>query len=89
MYREKFDAAERAIAEVARQMNMSVGEVMAEMQEAIYHGYINPDPQIQAMWRTLPFKDRCPSPVELIAFVVDLASEAKKVQLRMTFPFLP
>lgn len=54
---------------VAKQNNTTADEVYKEMQIAIDAGFDNPDPEVQKMWKQIPFKGERPTPEEVIPYV--------------------
>lgn len=89
MYQAKIGAAQRVLSQIAESEGISYEEVVAEIEKSIQLGYHDPDPQVQAMWKALPFHDRPPTPLELIACISDQFIKAREIELRMKFPFLP
>lgn len=58
---------------VAKQHNTTPEEVYKEMQIAIDSGFDNPDPEVQKMWKQVPFKGERPNPEDLITYVAAMA----------------
>ena len=58
--------ANAAIHAIAKKNSITENEVRAEMTLAIESGYNNPDPTVQAYWRSTPFSGRKPSPEEFL-----------------------
>ena len=56
----------KAIQKVAKQNNVNVESVYAEMQKAISEGYFDPDPEVQAYWRVIAPDGVMPSPEKVI-----------------------
>lgn len=54
---------------VAMQNNTTADEVYKEMQIAIDAGFDNPDPEVQKMWKQIPFKGERPTPEDVIPYV--------------------
>ena len=63
---------------VAKQNNTTVEEVYKEMQIAIDAGFDNPDPEVQKMWRQIPFKGERPTPEDVIPYVALKVKSDKK-----------
>lgn len=60
--------AEAAIRKVAEQNHTTVEEVRLEMIRAMEAGMNNPDPSVQAMWKSIPCKGEKPTPEEVIVW---------------------
>lgn len=58
--------ARSAIRKIAEENHISVEQVRAEMIQAMEAGMSNPDPEIQAKWKTIPCKGEKPTPEEVI-----------------------
>lgn len=64
--RKEMAVAKRAITEAARREGITEEEFRAEMTDALMEGYNNPDPNIQAVWKTVPCAGDVPTPEEVI-----------------------
>ena len=64
----------KAIKKIAAQEGVSEEIIYSEIQKAITEGYNNPDPTVQAYWRSLAPNGTVPSPEKLIKI---LANEIK------------
>lgn len=56
------------IKEIAQKENRTEREVRQDIAAAIAAGMANPDPQVQAVWRTIPYRGEVPTPEEVIAW---------------------
>lgn len=67
MYTEKaLKSATRIIQQIARAHQSSEEQVRSDITEAINAGRSNPDPAIQARWRTFCFSGQTPTVEEFI-----------------------
>lgn len=64
--------AYRALKETARRNDVSLDTVIKEIERAIAIGMANPDPKVQAFWRSVPKAGEAPTPVELVAYISEL-----------------
>lgn len=74
MKQRKINAKE-ALRKVALANNTTVEEVKREIMIAMDAAMENPDPAIQAMWRTIPHEGEKPTPEEFITFVASMVIE--------------
>lgn len=70
---------------VAKQHNTTVEEVYKEMQIAIDAGFDNPDPEVQKMWKQIPFKGDRPTPEDVIPYVATMAQAQKRANKKKRF----
>lgn len=63
---KEWDAARKAIQRIALQERKSVEQVRKDMKLAMLCGLMNNDPQVQAMWKSIPCEGEYPEPEELI-----------------------
>lgn len=61
--------AKKAFAQIAQEEGMSIDAVRRELEFAIDEARNNPDPKIQAQWKTIPCKGAFPTPEEFIAHI--------------------
>ena len=61
--------AERALKKIAKRDGITVAEVRHEIEVAIATARQNPDPKIQAFWKSVPCKGEYPTPEETIVFI--------------------
>ena len=65
------EKARKAFKILAKRDGVSVGYVRAEIQNAINEGMANPDPRIQAFWRTVPRTGASLTPEDFICFIAE------------------
>ena len=68
MSKKEMKKAEAAIRAIAAKNGITEDEVRKEMSIAIESGYNNPDPAVQAYWRSTPLHSRKPSPEEFLVW---------------------
>ncbi|MDR1630217.1 MAG: sporulation initiation factor Spo0A [Oscillospiraceae bacterium] len=59
---------ETVLEKIARQEGVSPSDVYREMQLAIDASFDNPDPLIQAAWRSIPLKGKRPTPEDILTY---------------------
>lgn len=64
----------KALKEIAERDGVSITYVRTEIQKAIDLGFDNPDPNVQAEWKKIPYRGKRPTPEEVIVY------EVKKVK---------
>ena len=69
--------AENAIRAIAKRDGISIETVRANMKGAILAGLCDPDPKVQARWKSIPCKGELPTPEELIVFLANESLERK------------
>ena len=57
------------IKKTSKKFGVSVSEVRSEIDKAIEIGMSDPDPDVQAIWDSIPRKGDIPTTEELIAWV--------------------
>ena len=67
------------IKAVAQKNGVSTDTVLREMQEAIDSGFNNPDPEIQAKWKEIPYKGARPTPEDVIMYYATLLKPTKGI----------
>lgn len=67
--------AENAIRTIAKRDGVSVETVRANMTGAMITGLCDPDPKVQARWKSIPCKGELPTPEELIVFLANESLE--------------
>ena len=77
MKQRKINAKE-ALRKVAFANNTTVEEVKKEIMSAMDAAMANPDPEIQAMWKTIPHVGEKPTPEEFIAYVANTVIEEER-----------
>ena len=65
------EEAEETIRLIAVKNHIPVEKVRSEMIDAMEAGMNNPDPNIQAMWKTIPCRGEKPTPEELIVWAAN------------------
>ena len=65
------EKAEQVIRTVAAQHHTTVEAVRLEMKQAMLAGLLNPDPEIQATWKSIPCAGEVPTPEELIVWAAN------------------
>ncbi len=68
MSKQDMKKAEAAVRAIAAKNGVTEEEVRKEMTIAIESGYNNPDPAVQAYWRSTPFHSRKPSIEEFLVW---------------------
>ncbi len=68
--RECMEKAQKAIETVAQKEGQTVEQIRADMAEAIMVGWNNPEPEVRAIWDTVPHIGERPTPEELIIWLV-------------------
>ena len=63
------EKAEQMIHAVAAQHHTTVEAVRLEMKQAVLAGLLNPDPEVQATWKSIPCEGEVPTPEELIVWM--------------------
>ena len=63
--------ARESIKRIAAENNISDAEVRESILEAMKAGMADPDPEVQAKWKTIPWKNGEPTPEEFIAWNVE------------------
>lgn len=51
---ERLERAKIAIEEIAAKEGKTVDQIRLSMKEAMIVGLLNPDPKVQAMWKSIP-----------------------------------
>lgn len=54
--------------QIAKKEKTTVEQVYKDMQEAIDAGFDNPDPEVRAVWKGIPFKGARPTPEDVISY---------------------
>ena len=54
--------------QIAKEEKTTVEQVYKDMQEAIDAGFDNPDPEVRAVWKDIPFKGARPTPEDVISY---------------------
>ncbi len=67
--KKEWDVARKAIQRIALQERKTVEQVRKDIKLAMLCGLLNNDPQVQAMWKSIPCEGEYPEPEELIAWV--------------------
>jgi len=67
-----------ALQKIAETEGVSVNEVRREIELAIMAARENPDPKVQAFWRSIPYKGDNPTPEEVIAHIAGIVNEKMK-----------
>lgn len=70
---------------VAKQHNITHEEVYKEMQIAIDSGFDNPDPEVQKMWKQIPFKGERSTPKDLIPYMAAMVQAQKRTNKNKRF----
>ena len=65
------EKAEQAIRAIAAEHHTTVEAVRLEMKQAMIAGLLNPDPAVQALWKSIPCKGEVPTPEELIVWAAN------------------
>ena len=68
----------KVIKRIAAQEGVSEEIIYSEIQKAITEGYNNPDPAVQAYWRSLAPNGTVPSPEKLIKILSKEVSRDNK-----------
>ncbi len=63
------------ISKVAEKNGVTYDQVYADMREAILAGFYSTDPEVQAMWKSIPFKGEEPTPEEVIMALATMVEE--------------
>ena len=63
---ETLEQVRTIIRNIAASNGISEEEVRREMIEAMREGMANPDPEVQAKWKSVPWQNREPTPEEFI-----------------------
>ena len=79
MNNNEIKKAQKSIKIIAEKENISADDVRREMKAAISVGLLNPDPEVQEMWKTIPCKGEVPEPEELIAWLAGQVKEKLKI----------
>lgn len=74
--KDALKSARRAIAAIAFRECKTVAEVRSDMEKAIRYGISNPDPTVQALWKTIPCAGESPKPEELILWAMAKLSDS-------------
>jgi len=74
--------AEAALREVAKQNHTTVEEVKKEILFAMQASMDNPDPAIQAIWRTIPCVGSTPTPEEFIVYIANRVKAQEALENR-------
>lgn len=61
--------AKRALKQTAKEYGVSLESLQKEIENAIAIGTVNPDPEVQAFWKSVPCTGSVPTPVELVAYL--------------------
>lgn len=70
---------------VAKQHNTTSDKVYEEMQIVINSGFDNPEPEVQKMWKQIPFKGERPTPEEFIPYMAAMARAQKRTNKEKRF----
>ena len=70
--------ARRVIRAVAEQNGVSAETVRREIMEAIHAGMDNPNPEIQARWKLIPWRSGTPTAEEFLAWNVRMVQETER-----------
>ena len=81
---KEWESASRAIQRIAQQEGKTVEEVRKDMKLAMLCGLLNNEPQVQAMWKSIPCEGKYPEPEELIAWA---AKRTRQNCFEPPFPF--
>lgn len=73
------------LEQVAKKNHATIEEVYKEMQIAIDAGFDNPDPEVQKMWKQIPFKGDRPTPEDVIPYVATMAQAQKRANKKKRF----
>jgi len=65
------EKAEAVIRTIAAQHHTTVETVRLEMKQAMLAGLLNPDPKVQATWKSIPCEGEVPTPEELIVWAAN------------------
>ena len=65
------EKAEQVIRTIAAQHHTTVEAVRLEMKQAMLAGLLNPDPEVQATWKSIPCEGEVPTPEELIVWAAN------------------
>lgn len=66
------ERAYRALQEVAYKENMTVENVIKEIDLAIAEALKTEDPRAQALWRSFPWNGKQPTAVEFVAYMSEM-----------------
>ena len=58
------------VKKVAKAHNKTPEEVYAEMQISIEAAFMSKDPEARKEWAKMPFNGKCPTPEEVIPYLV-------------------
>ena len=72
---QEINRAKEIIKQIARENHVSEQQVRKDMQEAMSYGRNNPDPMVQARWRSFKFRGSEPMVEEFILWAASLAIE--------------
>lgn len=61
--------AEKTLQQIAKRDGISIAMVRHEIEIAIAAARENPDPKVQAFWRSVPCKGEFPTPEEAITYL--------------------
>ena len=61
-----------ALAEIAKRNNVPLDTVLNEINTAISMAMQDPDPSVQAFWRTVPSTGETPTPMDAIAYIASM-----------------
>lgn len=64
-----------ALVETAKRNNVPLDTVLNEINAAISVAMQDPDPSVQAFWRTVPSTDKAPTPMDVIAHIASMARQ--------------
>lgn len=68
--KDALEAARQALSEIASRECKPVEEIRSDIKQAILCGMSNPDPTVQAIWKTIPCAGGSPEPEELILWAI-------------------
>ena len=78
---EALKRAKRAIRRLSLAYGVSEKEARAEMEEAMLAGMADPDPEIQAQWAAIRWRNGKPTVDEFVAYITEQV-EAQAEQMK-------
>jgi len=80
MSSKQIKKAEKSLRQIAGREGIGVDTIRWEIEIAIAAARENPDPKIQAFWKSIPCKGEYPTPEETIAYIAGKFGENGMIQ---------
>lgn len=67
------------LKEIAEKQGMTMEETRNELAIALFEGRDNPDPQLQAFWRSIPHKGEEITPEDVLAHIANIVKKKENL----------